>query len=43
MDDNRLISWYQSFGLSPFHQPDVRQYEMLQIKVGDKLLRKLNS
>ena len=21
MDDNRSISWYQSFGLGPFHQP----------------------
>ena len=22
IDDNRWISWYQSFGLGPFHQPD---------------------
>ena len=21
MDDNRCFSWYQSFGLGPFHQP----------------------
>ena len=22
IDDNRLISWYRSFGLGPFHQPE---------------------
>ena len=22
MDDNRCFSWYQSFGLGRFHQPD---------------------